>query len=121
MTKHGRGGRNASTDTMATVRRAKTATGSSVAECPGNLRRLEPIGGTGRRHGKMTDRRWPRPARTVWDRVWDAVWDSLYFIPALYVLVALALSAGLLRWDEADPITLARSVSMSGTSTSFGQ
>ena len=67
----------------------------------------------------MTDRRWPRPARTVWDRVWDAVWDSLYFIPALYVLVALALSAGLLRWDEADPITLARSVSASSASSAL--
>ena len=48
----------------------------------------------------MHDRRGRRPAARVW--------NSLWFVPGLYVLAALALSAGLLHWDEADPLTLAR-------------
>jgi uncharacterized membrane protein len=34
-------------------------------------------------------------------------------VPALYVIVALALSFVLVRWDEADPIVLVRSISSS--------
>jgi uncharacterized membrane protein len=40
-------------------------------------------------------------------RVAGQVWDSLWFVPALYVLVALGLSVVLARWDEMDPIGLA--------------
>jgi uncharacterized membrane protein len=45
-----------------------------------------------------------------WRRAVAGVWDNLWFVPLLYVLVALALSVGLVRWDEADPIALARSI-----------
>ena len=48
-----------------------------------------------------------------WRRAVLAVWDNLWFVPALYVVVALALSFVLVRWDEADPIVLVRSISSS--------
>ena len=36
---------------------------------------------------------------------------SPWFIPAVSGILAPALSAGLLRWDEADPAVLARAIS----------
>jgi len=45
-----------------------------------------------------------------WRRAVAGVWGNLWFVSLLYVLVALALSVGLVRWDEADPIALARSI-----------
>jgi uncharacterized membrane protein len=59
----------------------------------------------------MSDRRWRRPARRVW--------DSLWFVPTLYVLVALGLSVGLMRWDETSPITLARSINGSSATAAM--
>lgn len=53
----------------------------------------------------MTSRRWRGPARRVW--------NSLWFVPAVYVLLAIGLSAGLVRWDQDDPITLTRSINAS--------
>ena len=47
------------------------------------------------------------------------VWDSLWFVPAVYVLVVLGLSVGLVRWDEADPIVLARSVNASSATSAL--
>ncbi len=47
------------------------------------------------------------------------VWESLWFIPAVYVLVALALSFGLMRWDEADPVHLIHSISASSASAAL--
>ncbi len=54
-----------------------------------------------------------------WRRAVLGVWDNLWFVPALYVLGALALSVGLVRWDEADPIVLARSISPSSASAAL--
>ncbi len=61
--------------------------------------------------GDMHDRRWRRPARRVW--------HSLWFVPALYVLMGLGLSFGLVRWDEADPIVLAKSINASSASAAL--
>ena len=47
------------------------------------------------------------------------LWDSLWFIPAVSVILALALSAGLLRWDEADPIVLTRAISAGSASAAL--
>jgi hypothetical protein len=52
-------------------------------------------------------------------RAASRVWDSLWFVPAVYVLVALGLSVGLVRWDEADPIVLTRSVSASSAASAL--
>jgi uncharacterized membrane protein len=49
---------------------------------------------------------WTRRMRVR--RAASRVWDSLWFVPAVYVLVALGLSVGLVRWDQADPIVLTR-------------
>jgi uncharacterized membrane protein len=59
----------------------------------------------------MSDRRWRRSARRVW--------DSLWFVPTLYVLVAPGLSVGLTRWDETSPITLARSINGSSATAAM--
>jgi uncharacterized membrane protein len=59
---------------------------------------------------------WRRPVRRVWD---SQLWDNLWFVPALYVLAALALSVGLVRWDEADPIVLARAVNSSSAAAAL--
>lgn len=61
--------------------------------------------------GRADSRRWRRAA--------SRVWYSLWFVPALYVLVALALSVGLMRWDEADPIVLVRSINSSSASAAL--
>lgn len=53
----------------------------------------------------MNSRRWRAPARRLW--------NSLWFVPAVYVLLAIGLGAGLTRWDQADPVTLTRSISAS--------
>jgi len=47
------------------------------------------------------------------------VWDSYWFVPGLYVIGALALSIGLVRWDQADPIHLSQSISSSSASTAL--
>jgi len=47
------------------------------------------------------------------------VWDSFWFVPGVYVLGALALSIGLVRWDEADPIVLSKSISASSASAAL--
>ena len=47
------------------------------------------------------------------------VWDSYWFVPGLYVIGALALSVGLVRWDQADPIHLSKSISSSSASTAL--
>ena len=47
------------------------------------------------------------------------VWGSSWFVPGLYVMGALALSVGLFRWDEADPISLSRSISSSSASAAL--
>jgi uncharacterized membrane protein len=67
-------------------------------------------------HGRADADRWRRPARRVWA---SRVWDNLWFVPALYALAALALSAGLVRWDEADPIVLSRSINSSSAAAAL--
>jgi Predicted membrane protein (DUF2254) len=52
-------------------------------------------------------------------RAASRVWDSLWFVPAVYVLVALGLSVGLVRWDQADPIVLARSFNASSAASAL--
>jgi uncharacterized membrane protein len=47
------------------------------------------------------------------------VWGGFWFVPSLYVLGALALSIGLVRWDEADPIRLSQSISSSSASSAL--
>ncbi len=54
-----------------------------------------------------------------WRRAVAGVWDNLWFVPSLYVLAALALSVGLVRWDEADPIVLARSINSSSATAAL--
>jgi uncharacterized membrane protein len=63
------------------------------------------------RTGKADARRWHRAA--------FAVWDNLWFVPALYVVGALALSFGLVHWDESDPIDLVHSISSSSASAAL--
>ncbi|MGO8883732.1 MAG: DUF2254 family protein, partial [Streptosporangiaceae bacterium] len=57
--------------------------------------------------------------KTRWRRAASRVWESLWFVPAVYVLVALALSVGLVRWDEADPIVLASSINASSATSAL--
>ena len=45
-----------------------------------------------------------------WRRALRRVSQGLWFIPAVSVILALALSEGLLRWDEADPVVLTRAI-----------
>ena len=52
-----------------------------------------------------------------WRRALRGLLDGLWFIPAVYVVLALALSAGLMRWDEADPVVLTRAIN-AGSATS---
>ena len=66
--------------------------------------------------GQASTGQWRRPVRRVWD---SRIWDSLWFVPTLYVLAALVLSVGLVRWDEADPIVLARSVNASSAAAAL--
>ena len=47
------------------------------------------------------------------------VWGSFWFVPGLYVIGALALSVGLVRWDETDPISLSRSISSASASAAL--
>ena len=54
-----------------------------------------------------------------WRRALRRLLDSLWFIPAVYVILGLALSVGLLRWDEADPIVLARAISAGSASAAL--
>ena len=59
------------------------------------------------------------PSGFRWRRALRRLSDSLWFIPAVYVILALALSAGLLRWDEADPIVLTRAISAGSASAAL--
>jgi uncharacterized membrane protein len=52
-------------------------------------------------------------------RVAGRVWDSLWFVPAVYVLMALGLSVGLVRWDQADPVVLSRSFNASSATSAL--
>jgi len=47
------------------------------------------------------------------------VWNSLWFVPALYVVVALGLAAGLVRWDEVAPWAPAREVNASSATSAL--
>ena len=47
------------------------------------------------------------------------VWGSLWFVPSLYVVGALALSVGLVRWDDADPIQLGRAIDASSATAAL--
>ena len=47
------------------------------------------------------------------------IWESLWFVPSVYVLAALALSFGLVHWDEADPIHLSESINSSSASAAM--
>ena len=47
------------------------------------------------------------------------VWGSLWFVPSLYVVGALALSVGLVRWDDADPIQLGRAIDESSATAAL--
>jgi uncharacterized membrane protein len=52
-------------------------------------------------------------------RVANRVWESLWLVPAIYVLAALALSFGLVHWDETDPIHVVESINASSASTAL--
>jgi uncharacterized membrane protein len=52
-------------------------------------------------------------------RAASQVWDSLWFVPAVYVVVALGLSVGLARWDEADPILMTWGLSASSATSAL--
>lgn len=52
-------------------------------------------------------------------RVANRIWESLWFVPTLYVLAALALSIGLIHWDEADPIHLIQAIDSSSASAAM--
>jgi uncharacterized membrane protein len=60
---------------------------------------------------------WTRRMRVR--RAASRVWDSLWFVPAVYVLAALGLSVGLVRWDQADPIVLTRSFNASSATSAL--
>ena len=60
-----------------------------------------------------------KAARRRWRRAAYALWDNLWFVPALYVAGALALSFGLVHWDESDPIDLIHSISSSSASAAL--
>ena len=47
------------------------------------------------------------------------MWGSLWFVPSLYVVGALALSVGLVRWDDADPIQLGRAIDASSATAAL--
>lgn len=54
-----------------------------------------------------------------WRRALRRLSRSLGFLPAVSVILALALSVGLLRWDEADPVVLARAISAGSASAAL--
>jgi uncharacterized membrane protein len=47
------------------------------------------------------------------------VWGSFWFVPGLYVIGALALSVGLVHWDEAESIELSRSIDSSSATAAL--
>jgi uncharacterized membrane protein len=47
------------------------------------------------------------------------VWGTFWFVPSLYVLVALVLSIGLIHWDQVDPIQLSRSINPSSATSAL--
>src|SRR5688500_5889397 len=57
------------------------------------------------------DTRWRRAARRLS--------NSLWFIPALYVVGALALSVILVHWDKSDPIDLIHSINSSSATAAL--
>jgi uncharacterized membrane protein len=57
------------------------------------------------------DTRWLRPALRLANGLW--------FIPALYVVGALAVSVILVHWDESDPIDLIRSINSSSATAAL--
>ena len=59
------------------------------------------------------------PSGSRWRRARRRLSVGLWFIPAVYVVLALALSVGLLRWDEADPIVLTRAISAGSASAAL--
>lgn len=59
------------------------------------------------------------PSESRWRRARRRLSNSLWFIPAVYVILALALSVGLLRWDEADPLVLTRAISAGSASAAL--
>ena len=59
------------------------------------------------------------PRGFCWRRALRRLSNGLWFIPAVYVILALARSVGLLRWDEADPIVLTRAISAGSASAAL--
>ena len=59
------------------------------------------------------------PSGPRWRRALRRLSGGLWFIPGVYVVLALALSVGLLRWDEADPIVLTRAISAGSASAAL--
>jgi uncharacterized membrane protein len=59
------------------------------------------------------------PSGSRWRRALRRRSEGLWFVPAVYVVLALALSVGLLRWDEADPIVLTRAISAGSASAAL--
>jgi uncharacterized membrane protein len=59
------------------------------------------------------------PSGLRWRRGLRRLLDSLWFIPAVSVILALALGTALLRWDEADPVVLARAISAASASAAL--
>ena len=71
-------------------------------------------------HGEPgTSRVKQAPGGFRWRRALRRLSNGLWFIPAVSVILALALSAGLLRWDEADPIVLTRAISAGSASAAL--
>ena len=61
------------------------------------------------------------PARRVTRRrrVLTRIADSLWVVPAAYIAGALVLVTVLVRWDEADPVELSKSISADSASTAL--
>jgi len=60
-----------------------------------------------------------RPTRVRWHRLVASLRDSYWLVPAIYVVLALALAFGLARWDDSDPIDLGSSFSASSASAAL--
>lgn len=59
-------------------------------------------------------------SRRTFDRISTRrVWGSYWSVPSLYVLGALALSVGLVRWDRTDPVELSQSMDPSSATAAL--
>jgi uncharacterized membrane protein len=60
-----------------------------------------------------------RPAGIRARLLWVRLISSMLFVPAIYVVVALALSFGLVRWDKDDPVSFGLPVNAGSAETAL--